>query len=60
MACNPADLKNVPFFALFDDDELAVLAARVELKRYAARERIYKMGDLTGQCYILVSGTVEV
>ena len=35
MACNPEVLKHVPLFALLDDDELAVLAAQVELKRFA-------------------------
>lgn len=60
MPCNPDVLRHVPFFSLFDDDELAVLAAQVELKRYAARQRIYKMGDFTGQSYILVSGSVQV
>jgi CRP/FNR family transcriptional regulator, cyclic AMP receptor protein len=60
MPCDAAALRHVPFFSLLDNDELAVLASHVEMKRYAARQRIYKIGDLTGQCYILVSGSVEV
>lgn len=53
-------LKEVPLFALLDDEEMAVLAAHVEVKRFAARQRIYKMGDPSGQAYVLVSGLVRV
>ena len=60
MACNPEVLKNVPLFALLDDDETAVLASQVEFKTFAARERIYKIGDLGGQAYVLLSGKVRV
>jgi CRP/FNR family transcriptional regulator, cyclic AMP receptor protein len=60
MTCNPDDLKSVPLFALLDDDETAVLAAQVELKRFSARERIYKKGDSGGQAYIMLSGKVRV
>jgi uncharacterized membrane protein len=60
MPCNPDILKHVPLFALLDDDEVAVLASQVELKQFAARQRIYKTGDLSGQAYILLSGSVRV
>jgi CRP/FNR family cyclic AMP-dependent transcriptional regulator len=60
MACNPELLKNVPLFALLDDDETAVLAAQVDFKTFAPRERIYKIGDPGGQAYVLVSGKVRV
>ncbi len=60
MACSPEVLKNVPLFALLDDDETAVLASQVELKRFAPRQRIYKIGDPGGRAYILVSGSVRV
>ena len=60
MACDPAVLKNVPLFALLDDDETAVLASQVELKAFAPRQRIYKMADDGGRAYILVSGSVRV
>jgi len=60
MACNPEVLKNVPLFALLDDDETAVLAGQVELKKFAERQRIYKMGDSAGQAYVMVSGRVRV
>jgi CRP/FNR family cyclic AMP-dependent transcriptional regulator len=60
MPCDPAELKHVPLFALLDDDELAVLAAQVDLKSFAARQRIYKIGDPGMHAYILLSGSVQV
>src|SRR5271165_4862558 len=60
MACNPEALQDVPLFALLDPDEKAVLAAQVEIKRFAARERIYKMGDQGGKAYVVVSGIVRL
>jgi CRP/FNR family cyclic AMP-dependent transcriptional regulator len=60
MACNPEVLKDVPLFGLLDADEKAVLAAQVELKRFAARERIYKMGEPGGKAYVMVSGSVRL
>jgi CRP/FNR family transcriptional regulator, cyclic AMP receptor protein len=60
MACNPESLKNVPIFALLDEEELTVLASQVELKTFAPRQRIYRMGDPGGQAYVLVSGQVQV
>ena len=60
MACNPEVLKHVPLFALLDQDETAVLAGQVQLKTFAPRQRIYKMGDPGGQAYVMVSGQVRV
>ncbi len=60
MACNPEVLKNVPLFSLLDDEESAVLSGQVELKRFAPRQRIYKLGDPGGQAYVMVSGLVRV
>ena len=60
MACNPDVLKGVPLFALLDDEEAAVLASQVELKRFAPRQRIYKVGDPGGRAYVMVSGMVRV
>src|SRR5260221_494135 len=59
MSCDPEALKHVPLFALLDDEETAVLAGQVELKKFAPRQRIYKMGDSTGQAYVMVSGRVR-
>src|SRR5689334_2135430 len=60
MACHPEILKRVPLFALLDDEETAVLAGQVEVKTFATRQRIYKMGELGGRAYVLVSGRVRV
>jgi uncharacterized membrane protein len=60
MSCTPEALKQVPLFALLDDDEATVLAGQVELKRFAARQRIYKIGDPGEKAYVLVSGAVQV
>jgi uncharacterized membrane protein len=60
MACNPEALKHVPLFALLDEEETAVLASQVELRKFAPRQRIYKIGDSTGQAYVMVSGRVRV
>jgi CRP/FNR family transcriptional regulator, cyclic AMP receptor protein len=60
MACDPQILKQVPLFALFDEDELCVLAGQVELKTFTARQRIYKIGDAGGRAYVIVSGQVLV
>ncbi len=60
MACDAKLLKNVPLFALLDDEETAVLAAQVELKNFSARERVYKIGDPSGPAYVMLSGKVRV
>jgi CRP/FNR family transcriptional regulator, cyclic AMP receptor protein len=60
MACNPEVLKHVPLFALLDEEETAVLAGQVRLKTFAPRQRIYKIGDSSGQAYVVVSGRIRV
>jgi uncharacterized membrane protein len=60
MTCSPETLKRVPLFALLDEEETAVLAGQVEVKTFAPRQRIYKIGDPGGRAYVLVSGSVRV
>ena len=60
MSCDPEFLRQVPLFALLDDEETAVLAAQVEFKKFVARQRIYKIGDPGGRGYVLVSGVVRI
>ena len=60
MPCNPEELKHVPLFALLDDEEIAILAKQVEMKKFASRQRIYKMGEPGGRAYILMDGSVRV
>jgi uncharacterized membrane protein len=60
MPCPPDELRHIPLFSLLDDDELAVLAAQVELRNFAARQRIYRVGDMGERAYLLISGEVRV
>jgi CRP/FNR family transcriptional regulator, cyclic AMP receptor protein len=60
MACNSDVLRSVPLFSLLDEEETAVLAAQVEVRHFAPRERIYKRGVADGQAYVMLSGKVRV
>ena len=60
MTCKAEDLRQIPLFALLDDDEMAVLAAQVEIKKFAARQRIYKIGEPGRHAYVMMSGAVRV
>lgn len=60
MTCKPEVLRSVPLFSMLDDDETAVLAAQVEIKTFAARQRIWKTGDPGMEAYVMVSGRVRV
>ena len=60
MACNPEVLKQVPLFALLDEEELAVLAGQIGLTRFAARQRIYKRGEPATRAYVVLSGAVRM
>jgi uncharacterized membrane protein len=60
MPCQADELRQVPLFSLLDDDELAVLAAHVELRHFAPRQRIYKAGEPGERAYVMISGHVRV
>jgi uncharacterized membrane protein len=60
MPCKADELRHIPLFSLLDDDELAVLAQQVELRDFAAKQRIYKAGEPNGPAYVMLSGAVEV
>lgn len=60
MACSPEDLRNIPLFALLDDEETALLANQVELRQFQPRQRIYHIGESGEKAYVLVSGRVLV
>ena len=60
MACSADTLRDVPLFALLDEDELTVLAGQTEFRKFAARQRIYKMGEPSGRAYVIKSGSVTV
>lgn len=60
MACDKDELRHVPLFALLDDDELGLLASLVEMRRFAPRQRIYKIDEAADRAYVMMSGTVRV
>jgi CRP/FNR family cyclic AMP-dependent transcriptional regulator len=60
MPCEPQELRHVPLFSLLDEDELSVLASHVELREFAARQRIYKTGENSRGAYVVLSGSVHV
>ena len=60
MPCTPEVLRQVPLFSLLDDDETAVLASQVEIRKFVPRQRIWKIGDPSGPAYVMVSGAVRL
>ena len=60
MPCNPDELRHVPLFELLDDDEAQVLAAQVEIRKFAPLQRIFKAGDAANHGYVMMSGGVRV
>jgi uncharacterized membrane protein len=60
MPCDPDELRHVPIFELLDDDEAQVLAAQVEVRKFAPRQRIFKTGEIADHGYVMISGTVRV
>ena len=59
MPCDPEELRHVPLF-LLDDDEICVLAAQIEVRHFAARQRIFKAGEPSQHAYVVLSGSVRV
>ena len=60
MPCAANELRQVPLFSLLDDEELNVLAAQVEIREFAANQRIYKTGEQSERAYVVLAGAVEV
>jgi uncharacterized membrane protein len=60
MPCHANELRHIPLFSLLDDDELAVLGQQVEMRTFAAKQRIYKAGDPNGPAYVMLEGEVSV
>jgi len=60
MPCDPSVFEEIPIFSLLDADERAVLAEHVELRRFAARQRIYREGEPGEKAYVVRSGRVQV
>jgi uncharacterized membrane protein len=60
MPCDPEELRHVPLFQLLDDEEACILAAQVEVRKFAAGKRIYKAGELGFHGYVLMSGAARL
>ncbi|HEX4036929.1 MAG TPA: DUF1003 domain-containing protein [Acidobacteriaceae bacterium] len=60
MPCDPDELRHVPLFELLDEDEAGILAAQVDIRRFAARQRIFKMGEAASYGYVVTSGKVRL
>ncbi len=60
MPCDPQELRHVPLFELLDDDEAQILAAQIEIRRFSARQRIFRAGDPAAHGYVVLSGIVRV
>lgn len=50
----------MPLFELLDDDELRVLAAHVDIRKFAPRQRIFKVGDPADHAYVVMEGRVRL
>jgi CRP/FNR family cyclic AMP-dependent transcriptional regulator len=53
-------LAEVPFFALLDEGERAVLAERLDIVKVAAGTTLYNAGDPGDSLYVVRSGSVEL
>jgi CRP/FNR family transcriptional regulator, cyclic AMP receptor protein len=60
MPCNPEELRHVPLFQLLDDDEVQILAAQIEVRKFAARQRIFKAGERAEHGYVVMTGKALV
>ena len=52
-------LRNVPFFQLLDNDELAELGAHIDEAAFRTNQTIFKAGDPGGVMHIVLSGKVQ-
>ncbi len=60
MPCDPSVFEHVPIFSLLDVDERKILAEHVEVRRFTARQRIYRLGETGEKAYLVLSGRVQV
>ena len=60
MPCDREELRHVPLFQLLDDDEAQILAAQVEMRRFSARQRIFRMDEEAMHGYVVFSGKVRL
>ena len=60
MSFEPAVLREVSLFKLFDEDELRELCQHVEERSFVAGQTIFHVGDSGGELYVVLSGAVEL
>jgi CRP/FNR family cyclic AMP-dependent transcriptional regulator len=60
VTCDPSIFEDVPLFSRLDADERRVLAENVVVRRFPARQKIYRVGDPGGRAFLVVSGKVQV
>ncbi len=60
MPVDPAILKDVPMFNLFDNDELNELSSQLEERTFVAGQTIFRAGDPGGEMHVVISGRVEL
>lgn len=53
-------IKMIPFFRPFDDDELTEMLQLCKIVSYDPSELIFKEGELDNKLYFLLSGSVQV
>lgn len=53
-------LKNIPLFTFVEDEELALIAEKLDLKTFPANTLIIKEGDAGNCLYLIKSGKVKV
>jgi CRP-like cAMP-binding protein len=53
-------LRQIPLFALLDEDELHSLALQLDEKDYLKGQTVFKAGETGGAMYIVQSGQVEI
>ena len=60
MTCQPEILRTVPLLHCSTTTKPWCSPAQVDVRNFAARERIYKMGDASQLAYVMISGRVQV
>ncbi len=60
MSADAAILREVPLFALLDEDERGTLAAILESKHYDKGDTIFSYGDAGDALYIVSNGAIQV
>ncbi len=60
MSFDPAILREVPMFNLFDEDDLRELCQHIEERSFVAGQTIFRLGDPGGEMHVVLAGRVEL